>query len=111
MRLPQTKTMLEVIEDSTNGGVQSLIEAQDVQTATLVESLKGTVSDAIRSAVTEYLTETWTYIKADLVNTSYIIVLIGGTICVILYVAGWDKGMKYLGIAFVGHLLLRAILG
>ena len=41
----------------------------------------------------------------------YMIVLIFGTICVILYTAGWDKGMKVMGIMFVCYILIKAIVG
>ena len=75
------------------------------------ESVKESVAETVREAFSEFLTETWAYIREDLISTSYTLVLVGGTICVVLYVAGWEKGMRYLGIAFVGHILLRAILG
>lgn len=79
-----------------------MMEAQ-----TLVESMGGSVKQAVK----EYFTEMWLYFKTDLIDTSYLLVLLGGTICVILYVAGWEKGMRYLGIMFVGYILLRAVLG
>ncbi len=44
-------------------------------------------------------------------SAAYAIVLIGGTVCMILYVAGWDEGMKYTGLMFVGYILFRAIVG
>lgn len=77
----------------------------EVQTVT--ESMGGFAKQALK----EYFAEMWLYFKADLISTGYILVLVGGTICIILYVAGWEKGMRYLGIMFVSYILLRAILG
>lgn len=76
----------------------------------LKDSVKDQISDSIQTATAEFLAETWAYIKTDLIVTSHLIILIGGPICVVLYVAGWEKGMKYLGIMFVAYILLRAIL-
>ena len=73
--------------------------------------MKEMAESAIKQAVRAYFTDVWAYVKADLISTSYLLVLIGGTICIILYVAGWEKGMKYLGIMLVAHILIRAILG
>ncbi len=78
-----------------------------MQTMTLTETMK----DVAKEAVKEQLTETWAFVKADLINTASTIVLVGGAICIILYVAGWEKGMRYTGIMFVGYLLFRALLG
>jgi len=73
--------------------------------------MKTVIGDSIKQAVREYFAEVWLYFKADLISTSYVLVLVGGSICIILYVAGWEKGMRYLGVMFVGHILLRAVLG
>ena len=78
--------------------------------STVIDTLKNSASEEIRKVAAEWIAETWQFIKADLISTSYFVVLVGGTICIILYVAGWEKGMKYLGIGFVAHILLRAIL-
>ncbi len=106
-----TMTLREALEQS--GAVDEIIEAEisDAGTLTLSESLQTSVSDAIQDAVTGYLSSVWAQIRIDIIETSYFVVLVGGVICIILYVAGWDKGMKYLGIGFVAHILIRAILG
>lgn len=78
-----------------------------VDAATVTETMK----DVVKEAVKEHLTETWAFVKADLINTASTIVLVGGAICIILYVAGWEKGMRYTGIMFVSYLLFRALLG
>ena len=78
-----------------------------MQTMTLTETMK----DVAKEAVKEHLTETWAFMKADIVHTAGAFVLIGGTISIILYVAGWEKGMRCTGIMFVGYLLFRALLG
>lgn len=50
-------------------------------------------------------------LKAWLISASFNLALIGGTICVLLYVAGWAKGMRMTGILFVAHVIIRTILG
>lgn len=82
-----------------------------METATLTEVVGEAVKESVKSAVSEHLSETWAFMKADLIDTSGVIVLIGSTICIILYVAGWEKGMRYTGIMFVGYMLFRALLG
>ncbi len=67
-------------------------------------------ANLLKKVIAEYVAEVWLYIKADLISTSYVITLVGGTICIVLYVAGWEKGMKNTGILFVGYILLRSIL-
>lgn len=84
--------------------------AEIKEPSTVMDLLKDSGAEVVRNAVSEFFAETWAYIKADLISTSYFVVLVGGTICIVLYVAGWEKGMKYLGIGFVAHILLRAIL-
>ena len=76
----------------------------------LSEAVKESISETVREAFSEFLSETWAFIREDLISTSYTLVLVGGTICVVLYVAGWEKGLRYLGIMFVVHILLRAVL-
>ena len=109
MKLPEVKTLMEALEGLKIEGPGLLEPAEPP--ITLTESLKETVAEAVRSTIIEFFTETWAYIKVDLISSSYIVVLVGGSICIVLYVAGWEKGMRYLGIMFVGHILLRAILG
>jgi hypothetical protein len=78
-----------------------------IEAKTLTEA----AGDMVKEAVKEHLTETWSFMKEDLIHTAGAFVLIGGTICIILYVAGWEKGMRYTGIIFAGYLLFRALLG
>lgn len=82
-----------------------------IETMTVTEAVGDALKESVKSAVSEHLSETWAFMKADLIDTSGAIVLIGGTICIILYVAGWEKGMRYTGIMFVGYVLFRALLG
>ena len=83
-------------------------------TEKLMEKTSGAVegvAEKATDAVFAHLAEKAAFMKADLIDTSQTLVLVGGTICVVLYVAGWEKGMKYTGIMFVGYVLLRAVLG
>ena len=77
----------------------------------VAESIKVAVKEAIAEAVAETLGGAARHVATELVSAAYVIVLVGGTICIVLYVAGWEKGMRYAGIMFVGYVLIRAILG
>lgn len=46
-----------------------------------------------------------------LVDMSYSIALIGGGLCIIFQVAGWDKGYRWAGILTVAYVLIKFILG
>ncbi len=66
--------------------------------------------EVIHNAISSYMTDIWTQLREELINASYIVTLLAGTIFIILYVAGWEKGMRYTGILFVCYILLQAIL-
>jgi chromate transport protein ChrA len=69
------------------------------------------VKETVKEAITEMVGDAIAGLVASLLNAAYVITLVGGTICVILYVAGWEKGMRCTGIMFVGWVILRAVLG
>ena len=75
-----------------------------------LDTVRDAVVDSAKDAFMDVLLFIWGNIKEGLLVASYSIVLIGGAICVILYVAGWGKGIKAMGIIFVCYVLLRAIL-
>lgn len=77
----------------------------------MITGMKETVKEAIAEAIAETFAGAFTHVLVELMNAAYILVLIGGTICIVLYVAGWEKGMKYAGIMFVSYVILRAVLG
>lgn len=59
----------------------------------------------------EYLSKYGTEFLGAVAGAAYVITLVGGTVFIILYVAGWEKGMKWTGILFVVYILFRAVLG
>jgi len=50
-------------------------------------------------------------VRDVIVDLSYSIALIGGGLCIIFYVAGWDKGKRWAGILTVAYVLIKYILG
>lgn len=73
--------------------------------------IKEAVKTAVHESVAEMVTGAMRHLLTELTGAAYIITLLGGTICIILYVAGWEKGIRYTGIMFVGYILLRAVTG
>ncbi len=90
--------------------INAIAQPQE-ESVSLVDLIKETVFEAVRNSILEFLTDSWAIVRADLIEAGHVVTLVGGTICIVLYVSGWEKGMKNAGILFVGYLLLRAILG
>lgn len=67
--------------------------------------------DIISEAMLNALYSVLESLRHFLVDASLSIGLIGGAICILFYVAGWEKGMRYTGILFVAHVLIRGLLG
>ena len=50
-------------------------------------------------------------IKDILLELSYSFALVGGGICVLLWLSGWRNGNRWAGILFIAHVLVRFLLG
>jgi hypothetical protein len=77
----------------------------------MIDGLK----EAFKAAISESAHDTLAWIGANishfLLSISYSLALYGGGILIILYVAGYRKGLRYCGILFVSHILIRYLLG
>jgi len=69
------------------------------------------MKEAFKEAIIELLKMAFSSLGHWIVGVSYSLALVGGTISVLLYVAGWAKGMRWVGILVVAHVILRTILG
>lgn len=69
------------------------------------------MKEIIKAALWEFFTELGHDVIVAFIGTSYRVALLGGTICIILYIGGWEKGLRWAGILFVGHILIRGVLG
>jgi hypothetical protein len=74
------------------------------------ERVTESIKEEVRDAVSSFLVDLWKDVAVALASTSYCLALVGGSIFIILYVAGWERGLRWTGILFVAHVLLRAIL-
>jgi len=72
--------------------------------------LKEALKEAIIEAFKSMLSSAWVWFQHWLIATSFNLALVGGTISVLLYVAGWSKGMRCTGILVVGYTIIRTIL-
>ena len=69
------------------------------------------MKEAFKQAIIELIQQAFGSISSWLVSISFSLALVGGAISVLLYVAGWSKGMRCTGILVVAHILFRTILG
>lgn len=69
------------------------------------------VKEAVKESVSSFFSDLFWSVFSGLASISYAMVLVGGAICVILYVAGWERGLRWLGVMIVIHILLKAIAG
>ena len=69
----------------------------------MIESIKKALAESAGNHMGE--------VVGGLIASVSTIVLIGGTISIILYVAGWERGMRWTGVMFVGYVILRTVLG
>jgi len=69
------------------------------------------MKEAFKEAIIELIKSALDSFTHWLTGFSYNFALIGGTVCVLLYIAGWSKGMRCVGILVVAHAVLRTIVG
>lgn len=96
MKITINGNPLNYIEDKIKDGVSAV-----------VDGAKDMVVDAIKDVALWVLEG----IAQVIVELSYSIALIGGGVCIVLYMAGWEKGLKWTGILFVANVLIRYLLG
>lgn len=46
-----------------------------------------------------------------LLDFSYSVALVGGVVCILLWLSGWRSGNRWAGILFMAHVLIRFLLG
>jgi len=69
------------------------------------------MKEAFKEAIIELLKMALSSLGHWIVGVSYSLALVGGTISVLLYVAGWSKGMRWTGILVVAHVILKTVIG
>jgi len=73
--------------------------------------VKEAFKEAIIEAFKSMFSSTLVWFQHWLVGASFNLALVGGTISVLLYVAGWQKGLRCTGILVVAHTIIRTLLG
>lgn len=77
----------------------------------MLDDLKQAISEAIQEAFGEMVARWLEALRVWLIDTSYFMALVGGSICILLYAVGWEKGGKAVGILIVIYVLLKVFLG
>jgi murein DD-endopeptidase MepM/ murein hydrolase activator NlpD len=76
-----------------------------------VESGKEGVREGAESLTHEIIAGIFDALKDTVIDMSYAIALIGGGLCIVFKVAGWDGGYKWSGILSVAFVFIRYLLG
>lgn len=82
-----------------------------IDRATNMSRIAEVVQEAVKEAASSFFSDLFWFVFSGLASISYAVVLVGGAICVILYVVGWERGLRWLGVMIVIHILLKAIAG
>lgn len=69
------------------------------------------MKEAFKEAIIELLKASLSSLGHWVTGVSYSLALVGGTISVLFYVAGWSKGMRCTGVLVVAHVILKTIFG
>lgn len=69
------------------------------------------IRDQARSKAYNFVLGVMEGLRDLVVDMSYTIALLGGGLCIIFHVAGWDKGMRWAGILTVAYVLIKYLLG
>jgi hypothetical protein len=77
----------------------------------IVDSVKSKVREESANLTRDITLGILEGLRDILVDLTFSIALIGGGLCIIFKVAGWDNGYKWAGILFVANLLIRFLLG
>lgn len=73
----------------------------------VADGIKAQIAEATKAKILGFLSGLCSVIS----DLSYSIALIGGGICIVLYVAGWEKGGKWAGILTAAYALIKYLLG
>lgn len=68
------------------------------------------IGNAILDAIGRKLAGLGVWAAHGLVAISYSVALVGGGILILMYVAGYRKGLRYTGILFISHVLIRYLI-
>lgn len=76
----------------------------------IVLSVREATREWVKREFKEILFGVWDATREFLVDVSFTVALIGGGICILMWVAGWKDGFRWTGILFVGNVLIRFLL-
>lgn len=96
---PMAETLSNISGDGVSQGFISKILFTD------------SVKEQAREQMTEILIGALEALRDVLVDMSGAIALVGGGLCILLYVAGWRDGMRWAGILTVASILIKALVG
>jgi len=69
------------------------------------------VNDLIKKKVQAWINVGLDVISQYLLDMSYSIALVGGGLCILLWLAGWKDGKRWTGILFMAEILIHYLLG
>jgi hypothetical protein len=73
--------------------------------------ITGSLKEWAKDQTTDVIKGILESIRDVFVDSSYSVALVGGGICILLWMGGWDNGKKWAGILLMSHVLIRFLLG
>jgi hypothetical protein len=77
----------------------------------LIDSVKSRLTDKTEEITKEIFIGILEGLRDILIDSIYSIALVGGGLCIVFKVAGWDDGYKWTGVLFVAFVLVKYLLG
>ncbi|MCI3922511.1 hypothetical protein MO973_19960 [Paenibacillus sp. TRM 82003] len=71
------------------------------------EGMKGWAKEQVQEALIGALEA----LRDVVVDLSYSIALVGGGVCILLWISGWRDGKRWSGILLMAHILISFLLG
>lgn len=86
---------------------EGLVNAKDL----VVTGFVGSTAEKVKETTKEVVIEVLVALGELIVDLAMAIALIGGGLCILFKVAGWDDGFKWAGILFLANVLIKYLLG
>jgi hypothetical protein len=104
---PMADTLANISGDVGNGLFTLTTPLGDY----MIDNVKSTVREKSEEMTREIALGILDGLRDILVDAAFAIVLVGGGLCIIFKVAGWDDGYKWAGILSVAYVLIKFLLG
>jgi hypothetical protein len=87
------------------------ISGDGVNEGLILKLMPDSVKESAKEQTMEIILGTLEALRDIVVELSGSIALVGGGLCILLYVAGWRDGLRWTGILSVANLLIKFLLG